>query len=209
MLYLEAPTPLSLCHFTPVETRDVMVLGQGARASPEPPCFLSPTNLHYRPASPSIEHLDFSDFSLDMLDLSTPRLPIDSPPRFQSAEPQMAFITRTPSPASLVIRLDNLPWFKFQVLYRDFLKMQGSMKLNLNKNTSSPFNVGIVISGDSVTDIRPSLHHSTNYLGRDSRVSIMDALQVSHSIPEETANLRYLLDLRGAQQTRDTAVVNG
>lgn len=149
MSYLEVPTPPSICYFTSVGDHDTTAPGQSTpQVSPGTPSLLSPTNLLYMHASPAIEHLEFSYIPLDMLDLRTPRLSpncdvapwllqtIHSPPRSQPAEPSTAVVVLTPSPTPFMVQLDNLPWFKFRVLFCTFLKAQGSMGPYLNKNTS-------------------------------------------------------------------------
>jgi len=148
MSYLEVPTPRSICYFTSVGDHDTTVPGQSTlQAPPGTPSLLSPTNLLHMHASPAIEHLEFSYNPPDMLDLRTPRLSpngdvapwllqtIHSPPRSQPAEPSTAVVVRTPALTPFKVQLDNLPWFKFRVLFCTFLKAQGSIGPYLNKNT--------------------------------------------------------------------------
>lgn len=153
MSYLEVPTPPRVGYFTSVGGHDITAPGQSTpRARLGTPSLLSSTNPLYMHANPAIEHLGFSDIplgmldlTLDMFDLRTPRLSpnrdvapwlLHPPPRSQPTEPSTAVVVRTPSPTPFMVQLDNLPWFKFRVLFCTSLKAQGSMGSYLNKNTS-------------------------------------------------------------------------
>ena len=140
------PTSPSICYFTSVGDYDATTPVQSTPpAPPETPSSLSPTNLLYMHTKPAIEHLEFSDIPLDMLDLTldmfdlrTPRLSpncddapwllqtIHCPPRPQPTELSTAVVVRTSPPTPFKLQLDNLPWFKFRVLFCTFLKAQGS-----------------------------------------------------------------------------------
>ena len=221
MSYLEVPTSPSICYFTLVEDHDTTAPGQSTpQAPPGMQSLLSPTDLPYMHDSSAMEHLEFSYVPLDMLDLGTPRLSpncdvapwllqtIHSPPMSQPAEPSTAVIARTPSPAPFMVQLDNLPWFKFWVLFCTFLKAQGSMGPYLNKNTYCFSNISIVDFCDRITDYDPSLDHPTNCSDVHRCVSIIDGLQLRLSMPEESINLRYLLDLRGEQHRTDLGFID-
>ena len=221
MSYLEVPTPLSICYFTSVRDHNTMAPGQSTlQAPPGTPSLLLPTNLLYMHASPAIEHQEFSYIPLDMPNLRTPRLSpncdvapwllqtIHSPLRSQPAEPSTAVAVQTPSLTPFMGQLDNLPWFKFRVLFYAFLKAQGSIRPYLNKYTSFLSNISIVDFCDRITNYNPSLDHPTNYSDVHHGVSIMDGLQLRLSMPEESINLRYLLDLLGEQHGTDPGFID-
>ena len=139
--YLEVPTPSSFSYFTSIGDHDTTTQGQCMPQAPwGTPSLLSPTNLLYMHASPAIEHLEFSYNPLDMLDFKTPKLSPNCdvapwltqtfhfPCSPQPADPATAVVIRTPSPTPFIVQLDNLPWFKFQVLFCTFLKEEGSMR---------------------------------------------------------------------------------
>src|SRR5205823_1174551 len=89
-----------------------------------------------------------------------------------------------------------------------FLKAEGSMGSYLNKNTSFLSNINIVDFCDRITDYDPSLDHPTNFSDVHRGVSIMDGLQLRLSMPEESINLRYLLDMLGEQCGTDLGFID-
>lgn len=197
------PTPPSISYFTSVGDHDTTTLGQCIPQAPwGTPSVLSPTNLLYMHASPAIEHLEFSYNPLDMIDFKTPRLspncdvapwlPQTShfPRSPQPADPSTAAVVRTPSPTPFIMQLDNLPWFKFQVLFCTFLKEEG-----------------IDFCGH-ITSYDPSLDHPSNCSDIRRGVSIMDGLQLWLSMSEERINLRYLLDVLGEQRGSDLGFID-
>jgi len=98
-----------------------------------------------------------------------PNLPLESPPRTppgfrlvigsrapspmslgnenwlkSATEPlelSLTAVVPKPSPMRSMIRLDNLPWFKFQDRFWTFLKDQGGMRLNPTVFAVMPFNI--------------------------------------------------------------------
>ena len=51
---------------------------------------------------------------------------------------KLPVVVRTPSPMTYGVRLDNLPWFMFQVIFHTLLEEQRSMSRHPNKYASFP-----------------------------------------------------------------------
>jgi len=78
----------------------------------------------------------------------------------------------------------------------------------LNKNTSFLSNISIVDFCDSFTNYDQSLDYPTNCSDVHRGISIIDGLRLRLSMPEESINLRYLLDLREEPYRIDLGVID-